>query len=66
MIVAGVWTGVGFSNLKNCRTRIQNFGTGAEWESEKVTRPPLLCLTTTSGITEIKSLKNFDWLLRRP
>jgi len=25
MIVAGVWTGVGFSNLKNCRTRIQKF-----------------------------------------
>jgi len=25
MIVAGVWAGVGFSNLKNCRTRIQKF-----------------------------------------
>ena len=41
MIVAGVSTGVGFSNLKNCRTRIQtrmqNFGTGTESESEKVT-----------------------------
>jgi len=24
MIVAGVWTRVGFSNLKNCRSRIQN------------------------------------------
>jgi len=23
MIVAGVWTGVGFSNLKNCWTRIR-------------------------------------------
>jgi len=23
MIVAGVWTRVGFSNLKNCRTRIR-------------------------------------------
>jgi len=23
MIVAGVWTGVGFSNLKNCLTRIR-------------------------------------------
>ena len=41
MIVAGVWTGVGFSNLKNCWNRtgpgFQNFGTGAESESEKVT-----------------------------
>ena len=25
MIVAGVWTGVGFSNLKNTPTRIQKF-----------------------------------------
>ena len=25
MVVAGVWTGVGFSNLKNRRTRIQKF-----------------------------------------
>jgi len=25
MIVAGVWTGVGFSNLKNSQTRIQKF-----------------------------------------
>ena len=25
MIVAGVWTGVGFSNLKNCRIRIEKF-----------------------------------------
>jgi len=25
MIVAGVWTGVGFSNLKSIRTRIKKF-----------------------------------------
>jgi len=25
MIAATVWTGVGFSNLKNCWTRIQKF-----------------------------------------
>jgi len=41
MIVCGISTGVGFSNLKNCRTRIrsriQNFGTGTESESEKLT-----------------------------
>ena len=37
MIVAGVWTGVGFSNLKNCRTRIEKFwnrsGVGI-WKSD--------------------------------
>jgi len=37
MIVAGVWTGVGFSNLKNSRTRIQKFwnrsGIGV-WKSD--------------------------------
>jgi len=31
MIVAGVWTGVGFSNWKNFRTRIQRF-----WNSTRV------------------------------
>jgi len=40
-MVAGVWTGVGFSNLKIFRTRtrirFKNFGTGAESESENVT-----------------------------
>jgi len=40
-MAAGVWTGVGFSNLKNfltqTRTGFQNFVTGAESESEKVT-----------------------------
>ena len=38
--IAGIWTGVGFSNLKNCRIpliRIQNSGTGVESKSEKVT-----------------------------
>jgi len=34
MIVAGVWTGIGFSNFKNSRTcirsRIPNFERGAE------------------------------------
>ena len=34
--IAGVRTGVGFSNLNNCRTRIQNSGR-VESESEKVT-----------------------------
>jgi len=43
MIVAGVRTGVGFSNLKNSRTGFKHFGTGAESESEKVTPP-------TSGV----------------
>jgi len=37
MIVAGVWTGVGFSKLKNSRTRIQKFwnrsGVGV-WKSD--------------------------------
>jgi len=37
MIAAGVWTGVGFSNLKNCRTRIEKFwnrsGVGV-WKSD--------------------------------
>jgi len=40
MIVAGVWTGVGFSNLKNSRTGLKKFGTGAE--SEKGT-PAFRC-----------------------
>jgi len=37
IIAAGVWTGVGFSNLNNCRTRIQKFwnrsGVGV-WKSD--------------------------------
>ena len=37
MIVAGVWTGVGFSNLKNSRPGFKNFETGAESVSQKVT-----------------------------
>jgi len=37
MIVAGVSTGAGFSNLKNCRTRIRKFWKRTESESEKVT-----------------------------
>jgi len=40
IIATGVWTGVGFSNLKYCRIctgpGFINFGTGAESESEKV------------------------------
>jgi len=34
-MVAGVWTGVGFSNYKILLTRIPKFGTGAD--SENVT-----------------------------
>ena len=37
MIVAGVWTGVGFSNLKNNCTRIQKFWNMSGVESEKMT-----------------------------
>jgi len=41
MIVAGVWTGVGFSIWKisgpGSGPEIKSFGTGAESESEKVT-----------------------------
>jgi len=37
MIVAGVWTGVEFSNLKNSRTRIQKFWNRTGVESEKMT-----------------------------
>jgi len=37
MIVAGVLTGVGFSNLKNFRTRIKKFWNKRRGESEKVT-----------------------------
>jgi len=40
MIAAGVWTGVGFLNLKNSWTgsgpRFKNFETGAELVSEKI------------------------------
>ena len=43
MIVTGVWTGVGFSNLKNSRTWLKNFETGAESISGKVT-PATSCL----------------------
>jgi len=37
MIVAGVGTGVGFSNWKIDGPGFKNFGKGAESESEKVT-----------------------------
>jgi len=37
MIVAGVRTGVRFSNFKNCRNRIQKFWNRSQAESEKVT-----------------------------
>ena len=37
MMLAGFWTGVGFSNLKTFRTRIKKFETEAKSESEKVT-----------------------------
>ena len=44
-MVARVWIGVGFSYLKNFRTRsrtgLKNFGTGAELEFENGLRPPL-------------------------
>jgi len=41
-MVAGVWTRVGYSYLRKICTRILNFGTGMESESENVT-------PTTSG-----------------
>jgi len=43
-IVAGVWTGVGFSILNNFRTRarIQNFGQERSWSLKKWLRPPLV------------------------
>jgi len=54
-MVAGVWTGVGCSKLKNCRTRIRYkiFVTGAESESEKVTPATsdiYFCIVNTIGI----------------
>jgi len=56
MIVAGVWTGVGFSNLKISGPGFKIFGTGAE--SEKVT--PATCEAGSAAVA------NLAWnLIRR-
>ena len=45
MIVAGVWTGVEFSNMKNCRTQIRirfkNLEQERSWSLKKWLRAPL-------------------------
>jgi len=59
MIVVGVWTGVGFSNLENCRNRIQKFwnrsGVGV-WKSDSGHQT---CAWTGSGLDILQDTCNF-------
>jgi len=62
MIVAGVWTGVGFSNFKNCWTRIrprfQNLEQERSRSLKKWLRPPLVTACDLYCVTSCRSVKH--------